>query len=84
MATHTLTRDGQTATFITSGKYCEIAQTTKQEIGVHEFEVTNEWEGWCKPTGRIYQQTVCGNSWTEVTIEKARKIWADMKAEGWA
>jgi hypothetical protein len=80
--THTLTFNGEIIKFTPNGEFVEIDQTTTQTVNVKEIETTNAWHGtWCY-TGKVNQQVIKGNSWTSVSIIKARTIWSDFIKQG--
>ena len=81
--THSLTANGLIATFKPNGHYVEITRQTRQEVDIRVEECFNEWHGLSRPTGEIATQVVTGESWTEVTREKARHIWKQMISQGW-
>jgi len=80
---YTLTNNGLTTTFTPSGEYVEITRETRQEIKSRVEECYNEWHGLSRPIGEIRTQIIAGTSWTEVTRNKARRIWVEMISEGW-
>lgn len=80
---HSLAANGLIATFKPNGQYVEITRQTRQEVDIRVEECFNEWYGLHRLTGEIATQVVTGESWTEVTREKARQIWKQMINEGW-
>ena len=81
--TFTLGLNGETATFTPNGAYTEIEITDTQMVEARVMECWNEWHGLHRFTGETQLVEVKGKSWTEVTTEKARARYAQLKAQGW-
>lgn len=81
--TFTLELNGETAAFTPNGAYTEIEITDTQMVEARVMECWNEWHGLHRFTGETQLVEVKGKSWTEVTTEKARARYAQLKAQGW-